>query len=201
MRRFITLFIFSLFFSTQSVNGEELINNTDLGESSYVVDGTVEYYCNTKKSYFAFFADSPKLLKGIKKQIVEIYHLSITSKEDSLGNYMRLGSKKAIRQCGTIKATFESGYYNANIQGELGLMDYPLMSITVDGQKILNKNVLNLCSSSGFRMICPTDFSIQSIEVMKVSKNLYQISLTKAIPIDNGDNFKLENETINVTAK
>lgn len=193
MHKIKLFFIYTVFsFSTHSVKAEE---------PSYITDGIVEYYCNAKKSYFAFYADSPKIKQGYKKQKVEISPLLITSKEDSFGNYKRLGSKKAIHQCGTIKATFESGYYNANIQGELGLMDYPLMSITIDGKKILDKSVLNLCASGGARAVCPTDFSLQSIEINQISRNLYQIVLTKALPVNNGDNFKLKKEDLKLKIK
>lgn len=160
-------------------------------EIQYIDDGLVQYYCNTKTSDFYFDADSIKPPTGLKKQNVNITSLLIQSKEDSYGNKIRLGSKKNIRKCGAIKLVFESGFYNSNPQGLLGLMDYPLLSIFINNKNITNKTPLNLCNSSGLRSVCPTEFSIQSVKISQNSKGSYKVVLTKAFHQDS-DNTKFK---------
>lgn len=170
-------------------------------ELQYISDGRIHYYCNDKKSNFYFSAEQQgSFLKDFKEYSIDVDSLLI-SKEDSEGNITRLGSKKSIHQCGAIKLVVESGFYNANTQGMLGLLDYPLMSISINGKRVFDKNPLNLCASSGSRAICPTDFSVQSIEIIKFSRDLYQVTLTKALPVNNGDSFKLKKEIIKLKAK
>ena len=170
-------------------------------ELQYISDGRIYYYCNDKKSNFYFSAEQQgSFLKDFKEYNIDVDSLLI-SKEDSEGNITRLGSKKSIHQCGAIKLVVESGFYNANTQGMLGLLDYPLMSISINGKRVFDKNPLNLCASSGSRAICPTDFSVQSIEIIKVSRDLYQVTFTKALPVNNGDSFKLKKEIIKLKAK
>lgn len=170
-------------------------------ELQYISDGRIHYYCNDKKSNFYFSAEQQgSFLKDFKEYSIDVDSLLI-SKEDSEGNITRLGSKKSIHQCGAIKLVVESGFYNANTQGMLGLLDYPLMSISINGKRVFDKNPLNLCASSGSRAICPTDFSVQSIEIIKVSRDLYQVTLTKSLPVNNGDSFKLKKEIIKLKAK
>ena len=159
-------------------------------ELQYIDDGAISYFCDNKKSNFYLSVEQNKLpLKDYKKQTIDIDSLLI-SEEDSDGKITRLGSKKSINQCGGVKLTFESGYYNSNTQGFLGLMDYPLISLSIEGKKIVDKKPLNLCTSGGLRMICPTDYSIQNIKIVKDMHNSYQITLTKALPINNSDSFK-----------
>lgn len=177
------------------------ISHVHAKELQYINDGTLHYYCNDKKSNFSFFAEQQALpSKKYKKHDIHVDSLLI-SKEDDQGNITRLGSKKSTHQCGDIKLVIESGFYNANTQGVLGLLDYPLMSISIRGKRVLDKNPLNLCASSGTRQVCPTDFSIQSIEIFKSSRNVYQILLTKALPVNNGDSFKLNKEILNLKVK
>lgn len=170
-------------------------------ELQYINDGTIHYYCNDKKSSFSFFVEqhSPPS-KNFKKHDIDVDSLLI-SKEDYQGNITRLGSKKSIHQCGEIKLIIESGFYNSNTQGMLGLLDYPLMSISIHDKRVLDKNPLNLCASGGLREVCPTEFAIQSIEIIKISRNLYQVALTKALPINDGDSFKLTTETLKLKVK
>lgn len=177
-------------------------NATDEEERQYINDGIVQYYCDAKKSNFYFDADSPTSpLIDVKKQKVDVNSLLLLTKEDSQGNMTRLGSKKATRQCGAIKVVFESGYYNANPQGLLGLMDYPLVSISINGKNLFNKTPLNLCASGGLRAVCPTALSIQEIKITKISPDLYQVKLTKALPVDEGDSFKLKKEILKIKIK
>ncbi|TCM60285.1 hypothetical protein EC844_13436 [Acinetobacter calcoaceticus] len=169
------------------------VNATDEA-IQYIDDGIVQYFCDAKSSSFYFDADSlTSPLIGFSKQKVDVMSLLLSSKEDSYGNITRLGSKKFVRQCGAIQLVFESGFYNSNIQGFLGLMDYPLLSISINDKKIMSKSTLNLCASGGVRMTCPTDVSIQSIKIIKVSRNLFQITLTEAFPEEDGGGFKLKN--------
>lgn len=192
MRKIKLIFLCALYLMTFHAYAEEL---------QYINDGRIHYYCNDKKSNFYFSVEqqaSPT--KYLKKYDIDVDSLLI-SKEDSIGNILRLGSKKSIHQCGAIKLVVESGFYNANTLGMLGLLDYPLMSISIGGKRVFDKNPLNLCASSGSRAVCPTDFSIQSIGIIKVSHNLYQVILTKALPANDGDSFELKKESLNIIAK
>lgn len=191
MRKIKLIFLCMAFYIT-ALHAEEI---------QYINDGVVQYYCNDKNSNFYFSAEPhAQYLRGIKKYNINVDSLLI-SKEGSEGNMIRLGSKKEIRQYGVIKLIFESGYYNANVHGLLGLLDYPIISISINGKSIIDKKPLNLCASGGTRAVCPTDFSIQAIGITKKSNDLYQLILTKALPVDEGDSFKLKSETLKLKVK
>lgn len=178
-------------------------NKAHADELQYINDGVVEFFCDAEKSYFYFEADTPKPKTGAKKQSVDVDSLLITSKEDSFGNIRRLGSKKEKRQCGVIKLVFESGYYNSNIQGMLGMLDYPLLSLYIDNKVLLNRKVLNLCESGGGRAECPTDdySSIQSLEITKQSKSLYRIKLIEAYSREQSDGYVYKTKFFNFKVK
>lgn len=175
------------------------VNSAYAIETQYIDDGIVQYYCNANTSNIYFDADSLKApTAGMQKKIVKTYPLLLLSKEDENGIRLRLGSKKAIQKCGAVKLIFESGFYNSNPVGELGLLEYPLISVLINNKAIINRSPLNLCNSSGTREICPTDFSIQAIEIVKSSKNLYQVKVKKALPISNGDSVEFKTEDLKV---
>nr|WP_174507340.1 hypothetical protein [Acinetobacter sp. Marseille-Q1620] len=170
-------------------------------ELQYINDGTIHYYCDDKKSIFYFFAEPrAHYPNSVKKYDINIDSLLI-SKEDSEGNITRLGSRKDIRQCGNIKLVFESGFYNANTQGLLGLLDYPLLSVSINGKSIFNNKILNLCASGGSRTVCPSDSAIQSIEITKKTSKLYKMALTTAIPQDKNESFRLEKKNVQLKVK
>ncbi len=177
-------------------------NAVDHEEMQYVNDGIVQFDCDAQTSSFYFNADaSQSVFVQAKKYKVDTSSLLISGPEDLYGVSLRLGSKKAIRQCGAIQIVFESGFYHSNPLGQLGLMDYPLMSISINGKSLFGKAVLNLCASGGVRMTCPTNFSIQSIEISKTSQHTYQVKLTKAFPENEGEGFVLKKEFLKFNIK
>lgn len=176
-----------------------IVNSTYAIETQYIDDGIVQYYCNANTSNIYFDADSLKApTVGMCKKTVSISPLLLQSEEDEMGNRTSLGSKKAIQKCGSVKLVFESGFYNSNPQGMLGLLNYPLISVIINNNVIINRNPLNLCDSSGTRETCPTEFSIQAIEIVKSSKNLYQVKVKKALPLSNGDSVEFKTEYLKV---
>ena len=186
--------IFGLIITCISINYAKATDNDEM----YINDGIVEYYCDVKNSNFYFNANAIKpSLINIDKQKVNINDLLITSKEDANGNILRLGSKKEVRKCGDIKLVFESGFYNSNPLGMLGLIDYPMLSVSIKNKQVINRKTLNLCSSGGQRQECPNEPSIQSLEIIKRSKNVYRATLVNAIPQKN-DSIKLERKIFTI---
>lgn len=151
--------------------------------SQYIDDGIVEYYCNNTKTNFYFTSDiNSKTPEGFKKEQIKIDSLLLWSKNtDKEGNELRMGSKIAKRQCGKLTIKFSSGYYNVNPSGQLGLIDYPVITLETKGKVIIKNKQLDLCASGGVKIKCPSDSSIQEINVEYKSKSKLMVTLKEVL--------------------
>lgn len=57
-----------------------------------------------------------------------------------------------------------------------------MLSVSIKNKQVINRKTLNLCSSGGQRQECPNETLIQSLEIIKRSKNVYRATLVNAIP-------------------
>ena len=56
---------------------------------------------------------------------------------NQFGDPLRTGSRTLTRRCGRLTLRFEGGFFNANVMGELGALEFPAVTVLVGGRVIL----------------------------------------------------------------
>lgn len=140
------------------------------------VESELLFYCN--QSSGAFFlssdpAEQPSPSARYKKRSIDWTSLlKMGPQTNAWGDPLRSGSRKAIKKCGPITATFSSGFLNTNPQGELGALDFPVVEIRKGNKVLLAPTALEQCdiqlSRYNYFGACPDSWA-QLIEVLPTS--------------------------------
>lgn len=87
----------------------------------------------------------------VKKRVAWQKLLRMGPQTNALGDPLRTGSRVSTQRCGTLTLRFASGFVNANPQGELGALDFPLIEISQGRKLLLPRTALEPCAVSTLR--------------------------------------------------
>ena len=143
------------------------------------VESKIAFYCDQQTGAFfisAVSADRPKVAKKLRKHVMNwAALLKIGPEKNGWGDPLRTGTTIKSERCGPIKVTFSSGFPNANPQGELGALDFPVIEISKGKQVLLKPTAIEQCDVNIPRFNyfgqCPNSWA-RSIEVIPTPEGL-----------------------------
>jgi len=143
------------------------------------VESKIAFYCDQQTGAFfisAVSADRPKVAKKLRKHVMNwAALLKIGPEKNGWGDPLRTGTTIKSERCGPIKVTFSSGFLNANPQGELGALDFPVIEISKGKQVLLKSTAIEQCDVNIPRFTyfgqCPNSWA-RSIEVIPTPEGL-----------------------------
>lgn len=137
------------------------------------------YGCNVKESRIELGSVMPEKETELRKngysvEKITSFKLTQYTTKDKQGNVYRTGSKTLKRQCGAFTIIVSGGFLNSNPMGELGAIEYPLISLSFDGKPIAQKIAIGECDSTNNRYNaeshCPDEWATEIIAFPDSSK-------------------------------
>jgi hypothetical protein len=150
------------------------------------VDSKLPFYCDQRTGAF-FISRNHDITSsrwdGKMKQAVNwIALLKTGPQKNGWGDPLRTGSRTRTEQCGPITVKFSSGFLNANPQGELGAMDFPVVEIRQGKHVLLKPTALEQCEVNSSRYTyfgaCPDNWA-EHIEAAPEGKG-FRITVKRA---------------------
>jgi len=159
------------------------------------ISGKLAYFCNSNTSEVLIDMgrqENVGKIAGFKKHVVNVDDLLIV-KKNKYGRLYKYGSKVDERGCGKITVRVESGYVNADPNGQSGADDFPVIELRMLSRTILPRTAMGLCSvndrmSNYFFGKCP-DFWASKIETKLTNFDSINIKVTRKFE-DNALNEK-----------
>lgn len=137
----------------------------------------IAFYCDKQTGAFFVSAapdEKPKIVGRLLRHVVNWAELLKTGPEkNGWGDPLRTGSAIKTHRCGSMKINFTSGFLNANPQGELGAIDFPVISIYKGKNALLAPTAIDQCDVNTSRYSyfgpCPSSWA-KSIEIIPAPK-------------------------------
>lgn len=147
---------------------------------------TLDFHCNGRTGAL-FISAEANAAPGepgqfIVRRIPWASLLKVGPQRNGHGTPLRSGSRVLRQACGPLTVEFASGFVNANPQGELGALDFPLVEIRRGRTILLPRTALEACevTSARYQLIgpCPARWA-RSITLDAVDGG-YRITLQRA---------------------
>ena len=149
------------------------------------VEGILPIYCNEQSGEFFVSSDGdvpPNNADSFTKRKIDWASLlKVGPQKNQWGDPLRTGSRVKVVQCGKVSISFSSGFLNANPQGELGALDFPVIQVKQGKRILLPPTALEQCAITFSRYTyfgeCPDSWA-KSIEVQQIG-GTYQVKVTR----------------------
>ncbi|MEK8047963.1 hypothetical protein [Ideonella margarita] len=149
------------------------------------VEAVLATYCNVHTGEFFISAagDAPPgdASRYSKQRVDWASLLKVGPRKNQWGDPLRSGSRTKVMRCGPTSISFSSGFLNANPQGELGALDFPVIQVRRANRTILPHTALEQCSVNSARYShlgeCKSSWA-QSLEGQLVG-GVYQVKVTR----------------------
>jgi hypothetical protein len=119
---------------------------------AHAQDDGFYFYCKPASSeiFVSIKADDKpeSAAQYVKKRVDWQKLLQVGPQKNGWGDPLRSGSRISKHRCGALTLTFASGFVNANPQGELGALDFPLVEIRQGRKLLLPQTALEPCAVS-----------------------------------------------------
>ena len=143
------------------------------------IEDKISVYCDHHTGAFfisAISSERPKVAERFRKHVVNWPALlKIGPEKNGWGDPLRTGTTIKTQRCGPIKISFSSGFLNANPQGELGALDFPVIAIGKGKQLLLKPTAIEQCDVNipryNYFGHCPNSWA-KSIEVTPTPEGL-----------------------------
>ncbi|UCV09597.1 hypothetical protein [Dechloromonas denitrificans] len=132
-------------------------------------DSDLYFICDKKISWVMLSLSSEQFDKqkrlNRETEKISISKLFQFTAEDDHGNIYRKGSSSTKRKCGEFQVTIKGGFLNANPNGELGAVEFPLIEITMNGRQVLAPVSLGQCETNigryNYMSKCPDNWAVE----------------------------------------
>jgi len=149
------------------------------------VEAVLATYCNAHTGEFFISAagDAPPgdASRYTKQKVDWASLLKVGPQKNQWGDPLRSGSRTKVMRCGPTSISFSSRFLNANPQGELCALDFPVIQVRRANRTLLPHTALERCSTNSARYshlgACQSSWA-QSVEGQLVG-GVYQVKVTR----------------------
>ena len=114
-------------------------------------DGPLELRCDARGAHMTLGDTALVSFDGEAKvtthTIPWVSLVTVGRARNQFGDPLRTGSRTLTRRCGRLTLRFEGGFFNENVMGELGALEFPAVTVLVGGRVILPRTGFYECTA------------------------------------------------------
>ncbi len=116
-----------------------------------VADGPLELRCDANGTTVTLgdtaLVGFPRGSKVTTRRVPWVSLITVGRASNQFGDPLRTGSRTLTHRCGRLSLRFQGGFFNSNVMGELGALEFPAVTLVARGKVILPRTGFYQCTA------------------------------------------------------